>query len=316
VLIIVRDFEAPRSLVWKYWTEADLFKRWWAPETYTAPVMKIDLRVGGKYLGCMRAPDGTDTWSTGEYKEIKEGERLVMTDHFADAEGNIVSGSYYKLPGVWNLEMLINVSFKDVNGKTRMTLNHYGLPAGEMADMTGLGWSSSFDKLEAELNREQAPAAEGKTTFTFISDKEILVTRIFNAPRELVFKVYTDPELLPRWWGPAIYETIVEKMDVRPGGSWRFIHKDKEGKEYAFHGDYREVQEPERIVQTFIYEGMPDHALLETISMESLGGNTKVISSEQFASKEDRDGMWATGMEWGTSESMERFAAVLKALKK
>jgi len=84
------------------------------------------------------------------------------------------------------------------------------------------------------------------TTFTLLSDRELVMTRVFDAPRELVFKAYTDPKLIPHWWGPRKYETRVDKMEVRPGGVWRYIHRGADGQEDAFNGVYRENVPPER----------------------------------------------------------------------
>src|SRR5207237_252740 len=89
------------------------------------------------------------------------------------------------------------------------------------------------------------------------SERELVTTYIFDAPSELVWKAWTDPKLIPRWWGPRRYTTTVEKMEVRPGGTWRFIQRDAEGNVYGFHGEYKEVVPPKRIVDTFEYEGMP-----------------------------------------------------------
>jgi uncharacterized protein YndB with AHSA1/START domain len=314
-LSIEREFDAPRRLVWRFWTEPELLKRWWGPVEFTTPSAEMDVRVGGKALIAMRSPSGEDVWSTGTYKEIVPEKRLVMTDSFADAKGNIVNASYYKMPGIWPDELLVTVDLAEVGGRTRMRLEHTGMPDDEMATQTRLGWMSSFDKLDMELRKEQAFAAEGKTTFTFISDLDILITRVFDAPRELVFASLADPVALPEWWGPGRYTTKVERMDVRPGGTWRFIQKDEEGKEYAFHGEYREVVKPSLIVQTFVWEGMPDKMIVETQRLEALDGKTKISSTEHFQSKEDRDGMWQTGMQEGSSESMDRFAALLRKRK-
>src|SRR5712692_9827489 len=116
------------------------------------------------------------------------------------------------------------------------------------------------------------------TTFTMPSDREIVMERIFDAPRELVFKVSTDPELIPQWWGPKRLTTTVETMDVRPGGVWRVVQRDSEGNEYAFNGVYREVVPPERIVRTFEFEGMPGHVLVETTTLEEHDGKTRLIA--------------------------------------
>ena len=100
-------------------------------------------------------------------------------------------------------------------------------------------------------------------------------------------------------------------MEVRPGGQWRFVQHDPEGKEYAFHGVYHEIKQPERIITTFEWEGMPGHILMETIVFEDVGGKTNVTDASVFQSVEDRDGMVKTGMEEGSYESGERFAEVL-----
>ncbi len=147
--------------------------------------------------------------------------------------------------------------------------------------------------------------------------QEILITREFDAPRELVFKACTDPKLVPQWWGPRNLSTEVDKMDVRPGGQWRFINRDAEGKAYAFHGVYHEVLAPERIIDTFEFEGLAEtgHVTLETMKLEALpAGRTKLIAQSVFQSVADRDGMLQSGMEAGVKETYERLAELLKKL--
>ena len=114
---------------------------------------RIDLRVGGVMLACMRSPDGEDYWSTGVYREIVPPERLVFTDSFADPDGNVVPASYYGMPGEWPLEMLVTVTLEELGGKTKLTLRYSGHPAGELGDMAAAGWSESFDKLADFLAR-------------------------------------------------------------------------------------------------------------------------------------------------------------------
>jgi len=150
-LTIVRVFDAPREAVWKAWTDPERAKRWWGPEGFTAPFIKIDLRVGGKYLFCMRSPDGKDYWSTGVYREIVPLQRIVSTDSFADEKGNVVPASHYGMPSDLPMEMLVTVTFEELGGKTRMTLRHVGLPAGEQSKMAEQGWNASFDKLAKAL---------------------------------------------------------------------------------------------------------------------------------------------------------------------
>jgi uncharacterized protein YndB with AHSA1/START domain len=142
--------------------------------------------------------------------------------------------------------------------------------------------------------------------------QEIIMTRLFDAPRELVFKAYTDPNLIPQWWGPKGLTTTVDKMDVSEGGVWRFVQRDAEGNEYAFHGVYHSIVSPERLVYTFEFEGMPGHVLLATVTFEELDdGKTKLTDRSVFQSVEDRDGMLKSGMEEGAAESMDRFAELL-----
>jgi uncharacterized protein YndB with AHSA1/START domain len=152
---ITRTFDAPRAKVWRAWTEPEHAMKWWGPKGFTSPAANIDLRVGGKCHLCMRGPAGTefdkDMWSVGVYKEIVPMEKIVMSDNFADAEGNIVSPKDYGMPGEWPEEMVVTVTFEDAGeGKTKMTLTHTG-HAIEMSDMAKQGWNESLDKLAASL---------------------------------------------------------------------------------------------------------------------------------------------------------------------
>src|SRR6184192_2495422 len=130
--------------------------------------------------------------------------------------------------------------------------------------------------------------------------QEIISTTILDAPRELVFKAYTDPKLFAQWWGPRRYEIKIDKFDSRPGGSWRVEH---------------DVVAPERIVATFEYEGVPGHVALQTATFEPLGNKTKLVAHQVFQSVMDRDGMVASGMESGANESLERLAELLEKMK-
>ena len=149
-LVITRTFDAPKELVWKAWCDPEEIKKWWGPKEYSSPHCEIDFRVGGKNLFCMESiKDGTKIWSTGVYKEIIPFEKIVMTDCFADEKGNIVPSTHYGMEGV-PLEMLITVTFKEYNGKTKMTLIHSGLPE-DHEQGANIGWNESLDKLEISL---------------------------------------------------------------------------------------------------------------------------------------------------------------------
>ena len=140
--------------------------------------------------------------------------------------------------------------------------------------------------------------------------QEVIITRVFDAPRELVYRTYTDPTMVPKWWGPRGVTTVVEKMDVRFGGTWRYIHQ-APGVEYSFKGVYHEVIPNERLVYTFEFEPLPGHILLETITFEDQDGKTLLTDKSVFQTVADRDGMVQSGMESGMTQSFDRFEELL-----
>ena len=144
-------------------------------------------------------------------------------------------------------------------------------------------------------------------------EREIVTERVFDAPREKVFQAFTDPKLIPLWWGPRGVTTTVEKMDVRVGGDWRFTCDGPDGAT-AFRGTYREITPFELVEQTFEWEGMPGHIVVERAEFEDLsGGRTKLRTRSLFHTTEERDGMLASGMEGGLTESYERLDELLAA---
>jgi uncharacterized protein YndB with AHSA1/START domain len=159
-------------------------------------------------------------------------------------------------------------------------------------------------------DQQQAPTA----ALTTPTDREIHVERVFDAPRDRVFAAFTDPKLIPEWWGPRDTTTVVDQMDVRPGGSWRFVIRNSDGSETGFRGTYREITPPERVVQTFEWEGMPGYVSVETATFEDLGDRTKVTTTSLFHTTEERDGMLESGMERGLNESYARLDDLLARL--
>ncbi len=152
-----------------------------------------------------------------------------------------------------------------------------------------------------------------KTEFIVEPGKqEIVIRRVFNAPRERVFKTITDRALIPLWWGPSRFTTIVDRMDVRPGGLWRYINRDKSGNEYGFHGVYHDIVPFERVVNTNEFEGMPGHVGLESATLREVDGKTEMTAKVVYQSVEDRDGMVASGMEEGVRETYDRLADLVE----
>jgi uncharacterized protein YndB with AHSA1/START domain len=158
-----------------------------------------------------------------------------------------------------------------------------------------------------------AETTEKKAKVTTPADREILIERVFDAPRDRVYAAFTDPDLISQWWGRKEDTTTVDKMDVRPGGDWRFVTvSSNDGEEHAFRGTFREVEPPERLVWTFEWEGMPGYVSVETTTFEDLGEQTKVISRSLFHTTEERDGMIESGMEKGLNESYEQLDELLE----
>ena len=160
------------------------------------------------------------------------------------------------------------------------------------------------------MNKTRIIAESGK--------QELFITREFDAPRELVFEAHTDPKLYVQWIGPRRFTMTLEKLEPRSGGMWRYISKDKDGNEYAFHGVYHEVLAPERIIDTFEFEGLPEkgHVSLETAKFEELPGGRTKLTVLVFQSIADRDGMLQGGMEEGLNDSYDRLDELLAKMKK
>lgn len=152
------------------------------------------------------------------------------------------------------------------------------------------------------------------TTFSLDGDRAVVMTRLFDAPRELVFEAFTDCRHLRNWWGPRNLELVSCEMDFRVGGTWRFVQRDAQGNEFGFRGEYREIVRPERIVQTNIFELVPDHMSIETLVLEDRDGKTLLTVRSEFDTPEARDMAVQANMEAGATESYERLAEYLRTL--
>jgi uncharacterized protein YndB with AHSA1/START domain len=146
------------------------------------------------------------------------------------------------------------------------------------------------------------------------SDREIVLTRVFDAPRRLVFEALTNCEHLKHWWGPRRLAVASCSMDFRPGGRYRIVQRDVDGQEYGFRGEYREIVRPERIVQTFEFEGFPGHVSVETLTLVEENGKTIYTTKSMFDSVEDRDAMLQSGMEEGAAETLDRLAEYIATI--
>lgn len=143
---------------------------------------------------------------------------------------------------------------------------------------------------------------------------QVIAERFLPATPEKVFRAMTDPDLIVQWWGPVQFKTVVEEYEPRRGGCWRFLHVDADGNEYGFRGVIHELLLNERITQTFEFEGMPGHVVLEQMTLTAEGEGTRVYGVSAFSSVEDRDGMAQSGMAEGMADSYDRLEALLATL--
>jgi uncharacterized protein YndB with AHSA1/START domain len=290
-LILNRIIDAPRDLVFRTWTDPAHLAKWWGPRDFTNPVCEIDPRPGGALRIVMRAPDGTDYPMAGVFREIVAPERLVFTNCALDHDGNVL------------LDGLTVVTFAEEGGKTKLTVQTHAvaLVPGAVRYLDGMkaGWEQTLDGLEAQARD--------------IAARELTVTRVFDAPREMVFAAWTDPAQAARWWGPQGFTTISCEMDVRPGGAYRACMRSPEGTRHCRRGVYREVVRPERLVFTFAWEdsdGNPGHEMVVTVSFAAIGSQTRLTLHqavfETVAARDDHRRGWLS--------CLERFAEYLAAL--
>jgi uncharacterized protein YndB with AHSA1/START domain len=159
-----------------------------------------------------------------------------------------------------------------------------------------------------------AVTSSGSATVTLPTDEQILITREFAAPKHLVYKAWTTPELVTRWWSGERGEVTSAEIDLRVGGMWRYVMVAQGGFEVAFHGEYREIVPAERIVCTEVFEGMPDAAALTTTTFSEADGRTTLTMLVEHTSKKDRDAHINSGMEGGMQEAMDRLERVAISL--
>ncbi len=152
---VERTFNAPVEKVWQIWTDVESMKKWWSPKDYTAPVIKSDLQVSGKFLYSMQSPKGEMFWNTGQYVQVVPNKKIVLLMSFSDENGKVIRGKEIPVPGVWPDAIRVSVDFEDVGGKTRVLVEEVGIPT-IMKVFAKMGWEQQFDKFETLLNEDTA----------------------------------------------------------------------------------------------------------------------------------------------------------------
>ncbi len=262
-LVLTRVFKAPRGPVFAAWTEPTQVAQWWGPNGFTNPVCELDVRPGGAIRIHMRGPDGTVYPMTGVYQEIVEPERLVFTSAALDESGKPL------------FDVLNTVAFVEHDGTTKLTVRARVVKstAGAAPYLAGMeaGWTQSLERLGVHL--------------AGTADREIVATRVVDAPREHVFEMFTDRQHVARWWGPKGFTSTIDEMDVRPGGVWRFVMHGPDGIDYKNKIVYDEIARPERLVYTHT-GGAQFQA---TATFTSYGEKTVLAMRMLFESSRERD---------------------------
>ncbi len=318
--VISRTFQAPRALVWKVWTERDHLVRWFGPKGGTIAQGTLDLRPGGVFHYGMHY-SGKELWGRWIFKEVVAPEKLVWINSFSNPHGGI---ERHPFAPQWPAEMMTTVLFTEVGAATRIDLEWYPLnPTTEEQktfdgghDSMRMGWTGTFDQLETHLSTPSASTQPEPTQDLSKAPDEIVLTRTFDAPRDLVWEVWTDPKHVVQWWGPAGFTTRIETMDVRPGGTWKHVMIGPDGVEYPNKSIFKEVTKPERIVYTHgaAGKGKPGANFTASWTFEALGNRTRVTIHMKFPSAEDREAVVkAYGAIEGGKQTLGRLGEFLAA---
>lgn len=281
-IVITRVFDAPRELVWEAWTDPQHVGKWWGPNGFTTTTHAMELRVGGAWRFNMHGPDGVDYPNQIDYIEIARPERLVYNHGSGEPDD----------PGQFH----VTVTFAEQGSQTKVTMQSVFASAAERdrvvkehkaiegGNQTLARLAEYLPKLAKKNNAINPPA-------TATADREIVISRLLDAPREMVWDAWTDPRQVVEWWGPRGFTTTIHEMDVRPGGVWRHTMHGPDGTDYPNKSVFKEVVKPERIV--FSHgggrKGAKGVSFEATWTFEARGQKTLITMRSVFASAEARD---------------------------
>ena len=246
-VLITRIFDAPRELVFRAWADREHLLRWFAPDGCQIEFRSFDCREGGKFHSCIRTPDGQDCWCIGEYVEVAAPERLVFRMRMADASGNPVTSTAAGKQSDWPEETTVTVTLDDVAGRTRLTL-HQSV-SEVLARQTGAypSWLQMFDRLAHDLAAQQG-------VIGLVGEEEaMVVTHTFDAPRDLVWRAYSEEDQLRVWWGPKGFRMEVARLDFRDGGCFHYGMKSPNGQMMWGKLLYCDIQPPQRLVNVVVF---------------------------------------------------------------
>ena len=298
-VVITREFDAPRELVFQAWTDSQQLAQWWGPRGFTNPVCDWHPLPGRAIYVVMRAPNGTEYPMAGEFREVAAPERLVFTSGALDETKQLL------------FEQLQTVTFAERDGKTLVKIHMRVLRTTAEGNKYLGGYEAGMGQ---SLERLAELMAECENPPPDTSDREIVITRVFNAPRELVWEAMTNPEHVVNWWGPRGFTTTIETMDVRPGGIWKHVMHGPDGTDYPNKSNIDEEVKPERIVYTHggRKAGGPAAQFQAFWIFDDLGNQTRLTLRMVFPSAEARDTVVKVyGAIEGANQTFERLGEFL-----
>ncbi len=307
-LIITRSFQAPRELVYKAWTDPKHLPQWWGPAGFTTTVHEIEVKVGGVWRYTMHGPDGVDYENKISFIEVNHPERIVY------AHGDDTTDELFR----------VTITMEEQGKGTKLTMRMLFNSVEELE--TTVKKSGAVEGAQSTLSRleDQIP----QVTYTEAAGTEFKMERIFQAPREWVFKAFSTSEHLSKWFAPRGWEVPVSNLDFRVGGSWHFCMKCVDKAQGDFYGMeawsktvYQDIVVPERIVYSDYFsdadgnvaEGMPAGTV--TLTFEEFNGQTKVTSITKYQTPEELNNVIEMGMEQGATETWDRLAEILTSMQ-
>ncbi len=313
-LSMSRTYRAPRDLVLRMFSDPEHLNNWWGPFGFRTTTHKMEFRPGGVWDFTMHGPDGVDYPNYIRY--VETGPDRIVYDHGTDA-ASIDRDDEEVTPERHNFKA--EITLEEVDGMTRVQfrmqfrtaqerhqiVEEFGADDGLTQTMTRL------DTILADQLLEQNPF---QMVISLPSDTEIRIVRSFRAPQDLVFEAFNNAEHIPNWQGPRMFKCLECAYDPRVDGKWHSVSEDPEGNRFRFYGDILQFERPRRVVSTFQMEGMDCYVQHNTTTFEEVGGTTRVTILSSYGSKEERDGMLASGMEWGMNEGYERLDDLLAGM--
>ncbi|MCE0499599.1 MAG: SRPBCC domain-containing protein [Methylacidiphilales bacterium] len=306
-----RVFNAPRELVWRAMTDPQHVVHWWGPRGFTTTITEMDVRPGGVWKHVMHGPDGTDYPNQSVFQEVVAPERIVYTHgghRPGDPEVNFTSTWIFEALDAERTRVTVRMVFPTAAERDRVARD-YGAVEGLSQTLARLG--------------ERLATQEGA------ADGEYVISRVFNAPREMVFKAWTDSKQMAQWWGPRALTVPVCELDAKTGGAFRIVMRRPDGTDYPYKGVYREIVPNERIIfigdtsehpahwHELVQKNLPGGKnrpigmLLNIVTFEEIEGKTRLTVRMRFDAAEMRDAFVKIGMNEGWSQSFDRLGELL-----